>query len=71
MERDIREKFLCKWIKIKIKILRNKKVIVTRSFGTDISDIFEPTKLNPKELPELPGDISADTFKTPIYNPLV
>ena len=68
MEYDIREKFLCEWIKRKTEILRNKKVIVTRSFGTDISDISELTKLNPKELPI---DTSADTFKAPIYNPLV
>ena len=68
MERDILEKFLCEWIKRKTEILRNKKVIVTRSFGIDISDISELTKLNSKELP---GNTPTDTFKAPIYNPLV
>ena len=65
MEHDIFEKFLCEWIKRKTEILRNKKIIVTRSFGTNVSDISELTKLDPKQL-------SPETcFKAPIYYPPV
>ena len=64
-EHDILEKFLCEWIKRKTDILRNQKVIVTRSFGTDVSDISELTKLDPKRLSE-------DTcIKAPLYYPPV
>ena len=60
------EKFLCERIKIKTEILRSQKVL-TRSFGTDVSDISELTKLCPKQLSEDTGR----SMKTPLYYPPV
>lgn len=61
MKHDILEKFLCDWIKRKTEILRSQKIVVTRSFGTDVSDLSELMKLDPKQLSE------GKCKKTPIY----